>query len=80
MPKKGIPDSRALEKMTSDLTRLLERKNFSSKKDLNNYLSGIVSKGKVPKAPPKSALDFAQDMMYEAWDTDDAKERIELAP
>lgn len=79
MPKKRIPDSRALEKMTSDLARLLERKNFSSKKDLDNYLNAIVNKGKVPDASPKSATDFAQDIMYEAWDTDDAKERIELA-
>ncbi|HCG77115.1 MAG: hypothetical protein COZ37_06735 [bacterium (Candidatus Ratteibacteria) CG_4_10_14_3_um_filter_41_18] len=74
-----IPDRRALEKTTSDLTRLLKRKHFSSKKELDNYLNQILNKGKVPDAPPKSAVDFAQDIMYEAWDTDDAKERIKLA-
>ncbi|MCK4244996.1 MAG: hypothetical protein KAX20_05170, partial [Candidatus Omnitrophica bacterium] len=77
---KRIPDRRALEKTTSDLTRLLKRKHFSSKKELDNYLNGIINKkGKLPDAPPKSAVDFAQDIMYEAWDMDDAKERIKLA-
>ena len=74
-----IPDRRAIEGMTSDLTRLLKRKRFSSKKELDNYLKEIVNKGKVPDAPPKSAVEFAQDIMYEAWDTEDKKERIKLA-
>lgn len=74
-----MPDPRALEKMTSDLTRMLREKNFGSEKELQDYLKGVVNKGKIPESPPKSAIHLAQDIMYEAWDTDDKKRRLELA-
>lgn len=33
----------------------------------------------MPNVPPKSAVGFAQNIMYEAWDTSDDKKRIKLA-
>lgn len=77
--KNKIPDQRAMEKMTSDLSRLLQKQDFKSKKELKAYLDGIVKKGKMPEAPPKSAIQFAQDIMYEAWEAGSKKERIKLA-
>ena len=77
--KNKIPDPRAIEKMTSDFSRLLQGQDFKSKKELKVYLDGIVKGGKVPEAPPKSAIQFAQDIMYEAWEAESKKERIKLA-
>ena len=77
--KNKIPNQRAIEKMTSDLSRLLRRKDFKSKKKLKAYLDGIVKGGKMPEVSPKSAIQFAQDIMYEAWEAESKKERIKLA-
>ena len=74
-----IPDRRAIEKTTSDLSRLLQGKNFKSKEELKEYLNGMVKGNKIPEVPPKSAVQFAQDIMYEAWEAESSKERIKLA-
>ena len=42
-------------------------------------MEGLVNDGKIPDARPKSAVQFAQDIMYEAWEAEDKKERIKLA-
>ncbi|MFH1867539.1 MAG: SEC-C metal-binding domain-containing protein [Candidatus Omnitrophota bacterium] len=77
--KDKIPDRRAMEKTTSDLSRLLEGQHFESQKELKDYLNGIVRKGKIPKAPPRTAINFAQDIMYEAWEAESKSDRIRLA-
>jgi tetratricopeptide (TPR) repeat protein len=76
--KNQIPDPRAMEKMTSDLTRLMQGKEFKSEKELKAYLDSLVGQ-ELPKAPPKSAFEFAQDIMYGAWGAEDKKKRIKLA-
>jgi len=78
MDKKKIPDRRAMEKMTSDLSRLMQGKDFKSKEELEVYLNSFVGK-KLPEVPPESAIQFAQDIMYEAWEAENKKERIKLA-
>jgi len=77
--KNRIPDPRAMEKMTSDLSRLLQGQDFKSEEELNAYLDGVVKGKRIPKASPKSAVQFAQDIMYEAWEAENRKERIKLA-
>ena len=76
---KKIPAPKAIEKTTSDLARLLKEKDFNSEEELNEFLKEIVNKGKIPEVPSKSALNLAQDIMYDAWETDDTKKRIKLA-
>jgi tetratricopeptide (TPR) repeat protein len=65
--------------MTADLSRVLQGQNFESEAQLKAYLDGIVKGGNIPEAPPKSAVQFAQDIIYEAWETESRKERIKLA-
>lgn len=77
--KNKIPDQKAMEKMTLDLSRLLQGQGFKPKKELKAYLDGIVNGGKMPDAPPKSAVQFTQDIMYEAWEAESKRERIKLA-
>ncbi len=77
--KEKIPDRRAMEKMSSDLGRLLEEQDFKTKADLQKYLDGMVKGKKIPDAPARSAVEFAQDIIYEAWGVDSRRERIKLA-
>ncbi|MFH0796056.1 MAG: SEC-C metal-binding domain-containing protein [Candidatus Omnitrophota bacterium] len=76
-----IKDRRATEKVTSDLTRLIRNKEFTSIDDANRYLKETMDKhgGRVPATPPRNALESAQDIMYEAWDREDKQERTLLA-
>ncbi|MHB1377168.1 MAG: hypothetical protein ACYCXB_07070, partial [Candidatus Humimicrobiaceae bacterium] len=74
-----IPDRRAMEKMSSDLSKLLQKQDFESEEDLKAYLDDVVKGKIIPEESPRSAIDFAQDIMYEAWDADNRKERIRLA-
>ncbi len=78
--KDKIPDRRAREKRTSDIGRMLEKQSFDSEEDLKAYLDNMMQQGgQIPKASPKNAVQFAQDIMYEAWESDKSKERIKLA-
>lgn len=77
--KDKIPDRRAMEKMSSDLGRLLAGQDFKTKADLQKYLDGMVKGKKIPDAPVRSAVELAQDIMYEAWEADSQKERVKLA-
>ena len=77
--KEKIPDPRAMEKMTSDLTRLLRGQNFQSEEELKAFMNDMVVGKKIPKALPENAVQFAQDIMYEAWEAETRKEGIKLA-
>lgn len=77
--KDKMPDRRAMEKMSSDLSRLLQGEHFESEEGIKDYLNGIVKKEKVPRALPKDAISYAQDIIYEAWEVESRKERIKLA-
>ncbi|MEA3369001.1 MAG: SEC-C metal-binding domain-containing protein [Candidatus Ratteibacteria bacterium] len=77
MEKEKI-DPRAMEKMTSDLTRLLQNKTFDSENEMKVYLNGLIGK-ELPDVPPKDALSYAQDIIYDAWETESRKERIKMA-
>lgn len=74
-----IPGRKSNEKVTSDLSRLLENKDFKSEEDLKNFLGGIDINKKIPDMPPKSAAELAQDIIYDAWEASSGKERIRLA-
>ena len=66
---KKVPEERSSEKMTSDLSRLLENKDFKSEVDPKNFLGSIDINNKIPNMPPKSAVEFAQDIIYDAFFT-----------
>lgn len=76
-----IPSRRAMEKHTADIGRLLRDQQFESMEDAQKFLDGMLKKtgGKMPKMPPKNKRDYAQDIMYDAWDAEDPDERIRLA-
>ena len=77
--KDKVPDRRMMEKMSSDLSRLLQEQNFESEEEMKEFLNGIVKREKVPGVPPKDAVSYAQDIIYEAWETESREKRIKLA-
>jgi len=73
-------DRRALEKEMAKLHRLLGEQQFNSPEEVQAFLQQLLSQsgGRVPELAPRSAVDEAQDVMYEAWDAR-GRRRVELA-
>lgn len=71
---------RAMEKTLSDIGRVLQEKNFESIDQANQFLQEMLSSDRPLEmgSHRKTALEQAQDLMYEAWEATD-KKRIELA-
>jgi tetratricopeptide (TPR) repeat protein len=72
-------DRRGMDKVMTDLGRLLESQEFDSPDEINAYLQQIMASGQpIPAAAPRTPLEEAQDLMYEAFDAS-GKRRIDLA-
>jgi tetratricopeptide (TPR) repeat protein len=75
-------DPRAMEKVSQDLGRLLAEKEFGSIEEANAFLENMLREGggKLPSAPaPTTPLERAQDLIYEAFETQSSRKRIQLA-
>jgi tetratricopeptide (TPR) repeat protein len=79
-PVDPLMSRRAMEKTLSDIGRILQEKNFESIDQANQFLQEMLASGKPLEvgSSRKTALEQAQDLMYEAWDAV-GKKRIELA-
>lgn len=74
-----MPDHRAMDKMMSDIGRLLESQEFDSIDEVNAYLQQVMASGQpIPSAAPRTPLEEAQERMYEAFEAS-GKRRIKLA-
>jgi tetratricopeptide (TPR) repeat protein len=68
-----------MDKMMADLGRLLEEQKFDSIDDINGYLQQLMASGEpIPSASPRTPLEKAQELMYEAWEAT-GKQRVKLA-
>jgi len=76
---KKTPNRKATEINTAELAKLLHNIDFKSENELKVFLDGIMNGGGIPEVPPKTALDKAQDIMYDAWESDNPNDRIKLA-
>ena len=74
----GIPDRRSMERIQSDIHRIIEGQNFSSKDELQNFLNETVLGKKVPHQSAITPLEQAQDLVYDAFDARGRKQ-IQLA-
>ncbi len=80
MPKKKkMPDGRSSEKMFSDIERLMEKGVSESAAEIEKYFENLIEKKGAPDAPPRSAVQLAQDIMYGAWEEENGKKRIKMA-
>jgi tetratricopeptide (TPR) repeat protein len=71
---------RAMEKSLADIGKLLEQQQFESADEANEYLQNMLQAGggKLPAMAPASALDRAQELMYDAWEASGSR-RVKLA-
>lgn len=75
-----LPDRRGMDKMMGDIGRLLEEQEFESIDEANAFLQQLMASGQpVPSAEPRTPLEEAQTVMYDAWDANTSKQRIRLA-
>src|SRR5215210_1936459 len=76
------PDTRAMERMTARIGRILDEQEFESIDEANAFLNQYLSEGgaSLEDAPaPSTPLERAQELIYDAFDTDDPQRRVELA-
>lgn len=72
------PDRRALEKSLTDIGRILNEHEFESIDEANAFIQNMLASGKPLASQPRTPLEEAQDLMYQAWDAEGAR-RIRLA-
>ena len=76
------PDRRAMERMTARIGRILEEQQFESIDEAQAFLNQYLSEGgaSLEDAPaPSTPLERAQELIYDAFETDDPQRRVELA-
>jgi tetratricopeptide (TPR) repeat protein len=75
-----LQDRRALERTMVDVRRLLEKQHFRTMEEANAFLHDLMSKtgGQIPRQPGRTAVEKAQDIMYDAWAAEGV-ERVMLA-
>lgn len=62
-----VADRRALEKVSSDITRLLAEQSFETMEEANEFISQFVGTKDIPLPERElTPVEQAQDKMYEA--------------
>lgn len=75
-----VADRRALERVSSDLMRLLDEQSFETIEEANEFISQFVGTKYLPSPGHElTPLERAQDKMYEAWEARSRKARVRLA-
>ena len=72
------PDPRALEKSLTDIGRILSEHEFEDIDEVNAFMQNMLASGEPLSSRPRTPLEEAQDLMYQAWDAEGAR-RIRLA-
>src|SRR5215472_5385234 len=59
-----------IEAMNARIERMLDARNFESMEEANAFLQTVLGPEGAPieKEPPRTPLEEAQDLMYEAWE------------
>ena len=81
-PLIAFGDPRAMERVSQDLGRLLAEREFGSIEEANAFLENMLREGggRLPEAPaPTTPLEQAQDLIYEAFETESSRQRLQLA-
>lgn len=76
------PDRRAMERMTARIGRIMGEQEFESLDEANAFMERYISEGggSLENAPPPATpLEEAQELIYDAFDTDDPQRRVDLA-
>ncbi len=66
--KACLPDRRSMERNLADINRLIEEQDIDNVEDMNAFLQSQLVDGQVPRQTPKTPIEEAQDIMYDAFD------------
>ena len=70
---------RSIEKNLAAIEQAIETHGFKSVDEVNAFLEDMNSSGKLSEWVPKTPLDKAQELMYDAWETPSRRQRVRLA-
>jgi len=79
MGKKKQIKHKSMERITSDIGRLLEDKEFNSVEEANEYISQFMGDKQLLTPTKRTKLHKAQDLIYDAWEMDDPDIRVKMA-
>ena len=74
-----ITSPHSMDKVMSDLSKLLAQHEFASIEEVNAFLDANVNGMAMPSFAPETPLEEAQELMFAAWETRLPKKRIQLA-
>lgn len=79
-PLDDVPtlDRRAIERHSADVAAAMAEQDFESIEEANAWLEQVMSADSVPQRKPRTPLEQAQDIMYDAFDAE-GKQRVKLA-
>ncbi len=69
----------AMERTLADVGKVLSEREFESMEEANAFLREMLRGGGVPRRVPETPLERAQEVMYDAWESPDPKDRVQLA-
>ena len=73
------PDRRLMERDLRAIHKLIESQQFESVEEINTFLRGVTAKGDVPQWKAETRLEEAQEIVYQALEAEESRERIRLA-
>jgi len=69
----------SMERNLAALEQAIEEYGFKSADEVNAFLEDMRASGKSPEWEPRTPLDRAQELMYDAWETPNRRQRVKLA-
>lgn len=81
LPSPPLPNRMAMEATMANLQRIMGEQEFATLDDAQAFLNRMLAKegGRPPFAQPQSAVEQAQELVYQAWDAPTAREATALA-
>ncbi len=73
-----VVDPRVMERSLAHVHRVLEERAPETPEEAQAILDELMASGEIPQVPPRSPLEQAQEIMYDAWEARGAK-RAKLA-
>lgn len=68
-----------MERSLRGVNKLLASQEFESADEMNAFLQSQLVGGQMPDFIPETPEEEAQEFMYDAWQTDDSRQRVALA-
>lgn len=80
-PPKPMPGNLSAEAAIADLSKLLDAREFDTIDDANAFIQRVLAShdGRLPEPAPKTPLDRAQELIYQAHEATPPKRRAALA-